>query len=145
VAAGAAAVTGAAPELESLAPEVSSVAAEGAGIGQETLTLYHGSIDNYSNIMSQGFDAARTPTWVTTSLEAAQNAIGQSRVLSSGQGFDVGVVTSVVPANQFSAIQQLGGISDLRMWPGFGGGPDFSEFVLRSPAAIDLFNSGIVR
>ena len=122
------------------------LAAEGlGGAADDTITLYHGSVDNFSGIMQNGLEAARTPTWVTTDLEAAQNAIGPGRVLSAGQGLDTDVVTSTVPLSQFQAIQEAGGISELRSWPGFGGGQTFGEYVLRSPDAIDLFNQGIVR
>ncbi len=121
-------------------------AAEGVGgAAEETITLYHGSVDNFSGIRSGGLSAARTPTWVTTDLEAAQNAIGPGRVLSPGQGVDTGVVTSTVPLSRFQSIQQAGGISGLRLWPGFGGEQTFGEYVLRSPEAIELFNVGIGR
>ena len=110
-----------------------------------TITLYHGSVDNYSSIVADGLDPAKTPTWVTTDPEAAANAIGPDRVLSPGQGGDTGVVTSVVPAGQFQALQEAGGRSAERSWPGFGGGANFSEVVLRSEEAVEMFNSGIVR
>jgi hypothetical protein len=107
-------------------------------------TLYHGSVDNFSTIAADGLDAARTPTGVTTDREAAQNAIGPGRVLSAGQGVDTGIVTSSVPTAQLQALQEAGGVSALRSWPGFGGGGTFLEYVLRSPAAVELFNAGIV-
>ena len=135
-----------------LAGKVAIIGAESAAVGAEsaaaeaggdTITLYHGSIDNFSTIMEQGLDPARAPTWVTTERAAAENAIGPGRVLSTGQGSDSGVVTSVVPRSSFEAIKSAGGISERRAWPGFGGGGPFSEYVLRSDDAIRLFNAGI--
>ena len=123
---------------------VGGVAAGRAGAGADSITLYHGSIDNYSAIMAKGLDVARTPTWITTDFAAAQNAIGAGRVLSAGQGVDVGIVQSVVPRAAFQAMQRSGGISALRSWPGFGGSRTFGEFVLRNPDAVRLFNTGIV-
>jgi RHS repeat-associated protein len=113
---------------------------------EDMITLYHGSVDGYSEIMANGLDPARTPTWVTTDLESAQNAIGPDRVLSPGQGADTGIITSQVSRSQFQALQQAGEISGLRNWPGFGGGANLglSEYVLRGPNAVQLFNSGIV-
>jgi hypothetical protein len=114
-------------------------------LSEETITLHHGSVSNYSNIMTSGLDPNRTPTWVTTQLQAAQNAIGSGRVLSPGEGVDMGIITSNVSRSAFEALQP-NGVSLLREWPGFGDvGETFSEFVLRSPEAIELFNSGICR
>jgi hypothetical protein len=110
---------------------------------EETMTLYHGTIDNFSRIAAEGLEASRTPTWVTTDLAAAENAIGPGRVLSAGQGLNTGIITSVVPRAQFEALQGSGAISGLRTWPGFGGGQTFGEYVLRRPNAIQLFNEGI--
>jgi RHS repeat-associated protein len=126
----------------SLLPELGAGASIVAGDGP-AITLYHGSIDNFSGIAANGLDAARTPTWVTTDLAAAQNAIGANRVLSAGQGVDTGIITSVVPSKQFQMLQQAGGISAQRTWPGFGGAGTYSEYVLRNSDAIDLFNSGM--
>lgn len=128
-----------------LAAEGAAAGAEGvASGGGKTVELFHGSIDNYSSIAKSGLDAARAPTWVTTDLAAAKNAIGPGRVLSAGQGIDTGIVRSVVPEAQFNALQQSGAISGYRTWPGFGGGGRFGEYVLRHPDAIKLFNGGIV-
>jgi RHS repeat-associated protein len=118
-------------------------AAESAG-GGRTIELFHGSIDNFTSIANNGLDPARVPTWVTTDLEAARNAIGPDRVLSVGQGVDTGVVRSVVSQEVFEALQASGAISAYRMWPGFGGGATFGEYVLRHPDAIKLFNTGIM-
>jgi len=79
---------------------------------------------------------------VTSDLAAAENAIGPGRVLSAGQGLDKSIITSVVPHSAFEALQGSGAISELRAWPGFGGGQALSEYVLRGPGAIDLFNAG---
>ena len=115
-----------------------------AGGGGDVVRLYHGSVGNYSSILKSGLDPARSPTWVTTSRAAAENAIGPGRVLSPGQGLDRGIIESVVPRTEFDRLIQSGGISPTRTWPGFGGGQVFPENVLRSPEAIELFNKGIV-
>jgi RHS repeat-associated protein len=127
---------------ELLAKEGAEVIAEQAA--EETITLYHGSVDNFSKIATEGLEASRAPTWVTTDVAAAENAIGPGRVLSPGQGLDTGIVTSKVSRSAFEALQPKG-ISPPRSWPGFGGGQSLTEHVLRSPEAIELFNSGIVR
>jgi hypothetical protein len=116
-----------------------------AAAANETITLYHGSVSNYSGILRGGLDPNRAPTWVTTSRTAAQNAIGPGRVLSPGQGLDVGIVESNVTMAEFEALVESGAISQTRSWPGFGGSQVFPENVLRSPAAIEMFNRGIVR
>lgn len=114
--------------------------APGVGVQHGNWTKGRGPL---TTIMEQGLDPARAPTWVTTERAAAENAIGPGRVLSTGQGSDSGVVTSVVPRSSFEAIKSAGGISERRAWPGFGGGGPFSEYVLRSDDAIRLFNAGI--
>ena len=111
---------------------------------KRTVHLYHGAVAGYSTIMQRGLDPERWPVWVTPSLAAAQNAIGPGRVLSDGQGADVGIVYSVVPGPIFDALQNSGQISPLRTFPGFGGGGTYPEYVLRSPEAVETFNRGIV-
>lgn len=50
-----------------------------------------------------------------------------------------------MPRGAFEALQRSGGISELREWPAFGIQGMFTEYVLRSRAAVELFNSGIIR
>jgi RHS repeat-associated protein len=111
----------------------------------KTITLFHGSVDDFSTILKKGLDPGRTPTWVTTSSEAAENAISPQRVLSPGQGIDKGVIESIVPESKFRVLQKSGGISPDRQWPGFGRPTQLPENVLRTPEAVELFNRGIIR
>jgi RHS repeat-associated protein len=112
---------------------------------EEGIRIFHGSVSNYSSILKNGLDPGLTPTWVTTSRAAAENAIGPGRLLSPGQGLDRGIVESLVPRPNYEALIRSGGISPTRSWPGFGGGGPFPENVLRSREAIDVFNRGIVQ
>lgn len=128
-----------------LASRSTLAARGGTRAAEEMITLHHGSVSDYTEILTSGLKASRAPTWVTTEMTAARNAIGPGRVMSPGQGLNKGVITSTVPRAQFEALQEAGAISNLRTWPGFGGGQTFTEFVLRKPAAFDLFNAGIVR
>jgi RHS repeat-associated protein len=130
-------VHGAAPAL--------SFAGKGARGGGDYITLFHGSIDDASAIRSAGLDPKRTPTWITTSLEAALNAIGAQRLVRQGQGLDRGIIESRIPRAEFERLQREGQISVERTWPGFNTNQTFPEHVLRGPDAIKAFNDGIVR
>jgi uncharacterized protein RhaS with RHS repeats len=115
------------------------------GEADDLITLYHGSVDNFSDISANGLDPEGGPTWVTTEEASAQNAIGPGRVLGTGQGVDSGVVSSTVSRSALEALDDpadVGGLTTPRTWPGFGGGGPYTEFVLRSARAIELSGMG---
>lgn len=108
---------------------------------RETVSLFHGSINDATAIARDGFDAARTPTstWVTRDIEAAQDAIGPGRV---GPMSDPGIIESRVPKSEFNRLLE----SSERPYDGFNSAtPGSSEIVLRTPQQIDLFNQYRVR
>ncbi len=47
----------------------------GVGVTEETVSVFHGSIDNGANILQYGLDSARAPTFVSTDWAAANNAL----------------------------------------------------------------------
>jgi hypothetical protein len=115
------------------------------GRRHDLIRLYHGTVSDFTMILCHGLDPERAPTWVTSRREAAENAIGPSRILSPSQKRDSGVIESVVLKSGFEALVDAGHISGTRTWQGFGGGYQFPENVLRNAEAIKLFNRGIVR
>lgn len=114
-------------------------------IGDDFITLFHGSIDHATHIRTKGLDPDKIPTFVTTSREAAENAIGSQRVLRPDQGLDRGMIESRITREEFEALKRSGAISENRSWPGFGTQKVFPENVLRSREAVDAFNRGIWR
>jgi hypothetical protein len=97
-------------------------------------------VDNYANTASRGLGPSRPPTWPTTELATARNAIGPDRALSAGQGAYAGIIESRVSKAAVEALQQSGTISAPRTWPWFAGGGSYGAFVLPRGSAIDLFN-----
>ncbi len=87
----------------------------------------------------------KLPTWVTTDLAAAENAIGPGRVLSIGEGADKGIITSIVSLEEFQALQKAEETALLRKGRFGAGGQALTEYVLRGPNAAKLFNAGIQR
>jgi len=117
-----------------LAADAAAGEAVAAEAGEETLSVFHGSISDATAIAEDGLDAARTPTWVTRDLEAAQDAIGPGRV---DPMTDPGIIESRIPASEFDRLLAPGE----RPYSGFNNGlPGSSEIVLRNSEQIDLFN-----
>ena len=113
---------------------------------EELVSLYHGSIDNASGIMESGLDVERAgATYTSTDLEAAQDAINYRMNNFPQEVTDPGIIRSDVPS---SSLQQMLDSGDVvsRPYSGFHGSELNSvEYLLTSPAAKALFNSGILR
>jgi RHS repeat-associated protein len=126
----------------SLLNEASSASAlNEAGAAQkaeETVSIYHGSINDATTIAREGLDPTRTPTWATRDLAAAQDAIGPGRV---DMMRDPGIIESRVPRSEFERLLA----PNERAYSGFNSRlPGSSEIVLRTPEQVDLFNRYIV-
>jgi len=114
-----------------------SVPAETVG---DSVSVFHGSINDATSIARNGLDPGLTPTWVTRDLSAARNAIGPARSAVEPLR-DPGVIESRIPSAEF---EKLLAPSE-RPYSGFlGGVPGSSEIVLRTPEQIDVFNRYIV-
>ncbi|MCB1924864.1 MAG: hypothetical protein KDJ27_14175 [Gammaproteobacteria bacterium] len=133
------------PRAKSSAEHTAKRKAEPAKPTVEYVTVYHGSISDASAIRSRGLDPARGPTWVSTSRQAAEAAIGSERAVGLREGKDRGVIESRIPRAEFERLQREEQISEDRVWSGFGKEKEMPENVLRGRDAIDAFNRGIVR
>jgi len=110
-----------------------AVAAETAG---DTVSVFHGSINDATSIARNGLDPGLTPTWVTRDLAAARNAIGPARSAVE-QLQDPGIIESRIPTAEFEKYLA----PSERPYGGFlGGVPGSSEIVLRTPEQIGVFN-----
>jgi hypothetical protein len=99
-----------------------------------------GGTSDFSNIMQNGLDASRAPTWVTTDPAAAADAIGPARAAVEGGLSDPGIIESQIPRSLFDQV-----MGAARPYSGFyGAGLDSSEIVLRTQEQFDLFNRFMV-
>lgn len=101
--------------------------------------MYHGSINDASQIRADGLDAARLPTWITRDFAAARNAIDPHiRVDRIG---DAGIIEAQIPKAEFEAVLA----PSERSYSGFNSALlDSSEIVVRTPEQAALFNQYIV-
>jgi hypothetical protein len=111
-----------------------------------TTTLYHGSIDNASGILENGFDIYREgATYVSPDIRAAQDAINYRMQNFPDEVTDPGIITSTVPTNEFQGLQQSGDILGKPYNGFFGSTLNTTEYLLKTPAAKDLFNRGMIK
>jgi hypothetical protein len=116
-------------ESEALAGETAS----------ETVDLYHGSKDNFTNINKNGLNPNYDgPTYTSTDSAAADNALQHHQ--SFDQAPDPGVVKSSIPKAEYDALVESGDISVNDNYQGFGGGMDTNEVKLNTPKAKETFN-----
>jgi hypothetical protein len=126
-------VAGSALGLEAGAAEL------GATAGEKTISVFHGSIKNGPEILERGLDAARTPSFVSRDLAAAQDALLNHPNAVPGLGQ---IIESRIPVTQFN--QVLAPFE--RPYGGFYPyGLESTEITLRTPEQVQLFNQFIVR
>ncbi len=102
--------------------------------GQETVSIFHASINDATAIAEGGLDAERTPTWATRDIRAAQDALGPNRIDPMR---DPGIIESRVPKSVFERVLQ----PSERPYSGFNSAlPGSSEIVLRTPEQVGVFN-----
>jgi RHS repeat-associated protein len=120
-----------------LAPAAEKAAAQGGG---DLVSVFHGSLNDSSEILANGLDAGRAPSFVSRDLAAAQDAIGANRVGFPGN--DPGIIESRIPRADFERLLT----PSERPYGGFYPYPlDSTEIVLRQVEQFDLFNRFIVR
>lgn len=110
----------------------------------DVVSVYHGSINDATQIRAVGFDPRRGTPYVTTDSNAAADAIGPGRYeVSQGLARDPGVIESRVPRPDFERVL----VPLRRSYNGFYPylPKPSSEILLRTPESIDLFNRYIVR
>jgi hypothetical protein len=120
-----------------------------SGIGADPLSaspchdkgipVYHGSVDNYKDILSGGLDPARLPTWVSRDEAAAQDAIDNSLDTDPNNS---GVVESDIPSTLFQIEFAPFEIPYTGFYPYK---LNSTQIVLSSPAQVLTFNANIVR
>lgn len=102
--------------------------------------MYHGSINDASQIRANGLDAARLPTWITRDFAAARNAIDPR--IRADRITDAGVIEAWIPKSEFETLLA----PNERAYAGFNSAlPGSSEIVVRTPEQAALFNGHIVR
>jgi hypothetical protein len=121
-----------------------SLADEAAKAADEAVTLFHGSAKHADEILDSGLDVNRSgATYVSPDVAAAQDAIEARKAL--GEATNPGIITSRVPRSEVEALINSGDIG-VRPYKGFY--PyrlNTVEYLLKTPAAKELFNRGIQR
>ncbi|MEM9385020.1 MAG: FG-GAP-like repeat-containing protein [Pseudomonadota bacterium] len=108
-------------------------------VPDDTVSVFHGSINDATKIRNQGLDPARKPTFVTRDRRAAESAVGPNRV---EQVTDSGIIESRIPRSDFVRVLE----PTERAFPGFFPDRfDSTEIVLRTDEAIEIFNKGIIK
>jgi hypothetical protein len=106
---------------------------------REWVTVYHGSINDATQIRASGLDAARLPTWITHDFAAARNAINPN--IRAERLRDPGIIEARVPQSEFNVVLA----PSERAYSGFNSAlPGSSEIVIRTPEQAALFNRYIV-
>jgi len=129
--------------LNSLVNLFRSGASQGAAEGVEsTVSVFHGSINDASNIRANGLDPSRGTAFVSRDIDAARNAIGPFRYeVSQGMAADPGIIESRIPMSSFE--RHFAPFE--RNYSGFSGGRiNSTEIPLRTPDQMLLFNRHIV-
>jgi RHS repeat-associated protein len=131
--------------LESLFP--SKVEAPEEGDPNDYISVYHGSIYDYHNILNNGLREDKLPTYVSTDRRAAEDAISPPRVdVQYPSPFkpplDLGIVESRIPRAIFERL-----FTEPRSYPGFNGrfNPPTVEYLIRTEEQRLNFNRYIVR
>jgi RHS repeat-associated protein len=108
-----------------------------------TVSVYHGSINDASSIRANGFDPKRGAPYVSTDVRAAQDAIGPNRLeISNGLAKDPGIIKSQIPRAEFEQVMK----PLERPYTGFyPNNLNSTEIILRTPESIELFNLYIVK
>jgi RHS repeat-associated protein len=123
---------------------VEETVAESSVAVEESVTLFHGSTKNASQIAESGLDVGRPgATYVSSDVAAAQDAIAARTAL--GEATDAGIIVSKVPSGGLNSLIDSG---DILVRPYSGFYPyrlNTVEHLLRTPAAKELFNRGIIR
>jgi len=105
------------------------------------VSVFHGSINDATNISTNGLDISRGTAFVSRDINAASNAISPLRYdVSQGLAGDLGIIESRIPGSDF---QQFFAPFE-RPYSGFGGGINSTEIPLRTPGQIELFNKHMV-
>ncbi len=117
-----------------------------ANATEETVSLYHGSLDSATTIRTSGLDLSRVSsgaTYTTTEIAAARDAItnpNRLQFVDDIMTLDRGIIESRIPVSEFSQLPIP------RAYPGFhGAGLQSSEILLSTEEQVLLFNRYIVR
>ncbi len=113
---------------------------EAGKLAEEWVRVYHGSINDASQIRANGLDALRLPAWITRDFAAARNAIDPR--IRADRITDTAVIEALIPKAEFEALLA----PNEREYSGFNSVlPGSSEIVVRTPEQAALFNRHIVR
>jgi len=108
-------------------------------LDKEMVSVFHGSIRDGPEILKNGFDAARIPTFVSRDIAAAQDTLLNHPDAIRGAGM---IIESRIPASEFQ--RQFAPFE--RSYSGFFPyGIQSTEIPLRTPLQIQLFNEYIIR
>jgi RHS repeat-associated protein len=116
------------------------------GVVEESVELYHGSINNATKIRRSGLDIQRTsPTYVSSDIKAARDAIEYRLRNFPHEVTDSGIIKSLIPKSEIKGLEES--IDYLiREYKGFyGSNLNSTEMQLITSKAKELFNKYIIK
>ncbi len=115
---------------------------------EHTVKVYHGSYDNYNEINQNGFNNTRTPVYISTDIDAANDAIYNRydyKFLSyEMKDIDSGIIESEIPKELWDNLISSGDIIERQGYQGFGGKLETVEYQFNKNA-IEILNKYILK
>ena len=110
---------------------------------KDNIYVYHGSRDNFNEIIGKGLGLDRMPVYVSTDIKAAKDAIMEYYDVKMGviKLDNAGIVGSRIPVELWNKLILSGDIT-MRSYKGFSGKMNTVEYLLNTEKAIQAFNQG---
>ncbi|MFA5186494.1 MAG: RHS repeat-associated core domain-containing protein [Patescibacteria group bacterium] len=123
---------------------VSKIGPSAASNIEQSISVYHGSINNYTWIKSVGLNPFKK-AYVSRDAEAAYNAISPLRYeVSQGIAKDIGIIESRIPKSFFDKhLADSEMVYDYGFGANFGGRLNSTQIILDTAEKVDLFNKYI--
>jgi hypothetical protein len=134
------AVGSASSQVQAIASQATNVSgAPSEALTEETVSVYHASVNNAPTILQKGLDPTKVPTFVSRDIAAAQDALDKHLDVVEELS---GIIESRIPVSQFQSV-----LAPLeRPYSGFYPYElQSTEITLRTAEHVELFNQYICR
>jgi RHS repeat-associated protein len=122
------------------------VAIESTPLKERCISIYHGSINDYTRIMSGGLNPLKG-AYATRDINAARNAVSVFRYeITQGIATDTGIIESSVPYSEYDRVLRPAEKAYEYGWGSeYGVKLDSTQIIMDTPEQIATFNKYIVR